>query len=184
MNQSTKGCDNIHPTSEKMYRKKYQTESDKKTNSKKEFKEFKRLRTPIIVLLVIIILLLALNLIFLFLNYYSEGAVVSADDGIKLEIDQTSGNVTQYSVKLKLKNTGDCTAKVNIGGETYVSQMGTAMGEEVWTVLDNKYVELAPDESKTLNLGNFKTYGSWHYVIKVHVSWNGGSLELTEILVP
>ena len=184
MNQSTKGCDNIPSNSKKIQKKTEQLETNNKENSKKDFKELRRLWIPIIGLLVIIVLLLALNLVFMFFNYFSEGALVNADDGIELDAEPIGGNITQYSVNLKLSNTGDVTAKVNIGGETYVSQMGSAMGEEVWTVLDNKYIDLGPGETKTLNLGNFKTYEGWHYVIKVHVSWNGGSMELTEILIP
>ena len=152
--------------------------------SKKDFKELRQQLLPIMIAQIIIILLLVLNLVFIGFNLFSEGAVIDAGEGIKLEVESTVENVTQYNVKLKLGNTGDTIAKVNVAGETYVSKMGTAWGEEIWTVIDNKYVEIDPGESLTLNLGSLKTYEGWHYVVKVHVSWNGGSLELTDILIP
>jgi len=136
-----------------------------------------------IALQVIIILLLALTLVLISFNLFSQGAVVNAGDGIQLQVESSGEDATQYSVRLDLRNTGDTAAKVNIAGETYVSQMGTIYGEEIWTVFENKYTELAPGETKALNLGTFNTYQGWHYVVRVHVSWNGGSLELTKILV-
>ncbi len=157
---------------------------DKEAPSGEDFKEMKKLLIPVIILEIVIILLLALNLIFMCFNLFSEGAVVNAEDGIWLEGESTGENITEYNVKLNLTNTGDITAKVSITGEVYASQMGSAYGEEAIAVLDYTYIDIAPRETKELNLGSFTSYQYWHYVIKVHVGWNGGSLELTEILVP
>jgi hypothetical protein len=184
LDQNPYGGDPIPPTLEKKLKKSTKIVKVKKATSKKLIVEMKELLIPLIIMQTIIMLLLVLVLIFMGFNLFSEGAVIDAGSGIKPEVESIGDNVTQYNVKLQLNNTGDITAKVNIAGETYVSKMGTAWGEEVWSVLDNKYIEIAPGESKTVNLGSLKTYEGWHYVIKVHISWNGGSLELTDILVP
>lgn len=133
---------------------------------------------------IIIILLLALNIIFMSFNIFSEGAVVKAGDGIYLEVESTGENSTDYNVKLILKNTGDVTAKIHITGEIHVSEMGSAWGEEVSSTLKYKYLEIAPGETTTTELGSFTGYQSWHYVVKVYIGWNGGSIELTELLIP
>ena len=62
--------------------------------------------------------------------------------------------------------------------------MGSAYGDEATTILKYKYVEIQPGESKNLNLGQLTAFEDWHYFVMVHVSWNGGSLELGKILIP
>lgn len=171
--------ENIPSSSKGRDKKSKKTEKDKI-----EFKETKKLLTSIVTLEIIIILLLALNILLMSFNLFSEGAVVNAGDGIELEGESTGENTTEYNVKLKLENTGDVTAKVSITGEVYVSEMGSTWGEEVYVALDYKYVEIAPEETKDLDLGTFTSNQYWHHTIKVHIGWNGGSLELTEILVP
>ena len=140
--------------------------------------------TTLMVFQIIFVFLLVLILIFAIINFSSKGAVIDAGEGIKLDLNSVVENYAIYEVELELENTGDETAKISITGEVYISEMGSAYGDEATTVLEYKYVEIEPGETKDLDLGRFTVFDDWHYFIKVHVSWNGGSLELGKILIP
>jgi hypothetical protein len=133
---------------------------------------------------IIIIILIVIILVFSYLAISSEGPVIDAGSGIKLDLESVGDNYVTYNVELKLKNTGDENAKVSVTGEAYISEMGSAYGDEATTVLKYKYLEIQPGETKNLNLGTLTAFDNWHYFVKVHVSWNGGSLELGKILIP
>ena len=73
---------------------------------------------------------------------------------------------------------------VSVSGEAYISEMNSAFGEEATKVLKYEYVEIEPGESESLNLGYITEFTGWHYHVVVHISWNGGSIELSELLIP
>jgi hypothetical protein len=151
---------------------------------KQDFKKMKKRLNYLTVFLTIVTILMIFNIAFQFNNFTTKGAIINAGDGIKLEIESVEDNYIVHNVKVLLKNTGDTTARLSVSGEVLISAMESAYGEEVTAILDYKYLELRPGESKDLNLGTFTEFENWHYVIKVHISWNGGSSELGQLLIP
>lgn len=156
------------------------SDSDKIPEGKQTKKDFK----VVMLLQIIIIVLLLLNLVLFNLGFFSKDAVISAEEGIDLSIESVDESSIDYNVELSLKNTGDGLAKVSVTGEVYISEMGSATGDEMTKVLNYKYIEIEPDQSKNLELGTFTAFEGWHYVVKVYISWNGGSLELAKMFIP
>ena len=143
----------------------------------------KRLKV-VLALQLIFIIILVLNFLLVYIDFTSSGAIIDAGDDIELDLSSVEDNVSIYDVKIELKNTGDATARVSVTGDVYISEMGSAFGEEVTSILEYKYIEISPGETKDLNLGTFNEFENWHYVVKVYISWNGGSLELGKLLIP
>ncbi|MCK5548773.1 MAG: hypothetical protein KAI64_07140, partial [Thermoplasmata archaeon] len=107
---------------------------------------------------------------------------VVSEDQIILDIDQVVNNNVTYNVYVDLKNIGGEAAQISATGEVLVSLYGSAYGEEVQTILNYIYISIAPGESKQLAFGTFITSPGWHYVVQVHIAWNGGALELTRLV--
>ena len=143
----------------------------------------KNLRLVVILQLVMTIFLL-LNIILLQIGFFSKDAVIDAGEGIDMSIESVGESYIDYSIELSLRNSGDGLARVSVTGEIYISEMGSATGDEMTKVLDYKYLEINPGQTKDLIMGTFTTFEDWHYVVKVHISWNGGSLELSKMLIP
>lgn len=138
----------------------------------------------VVLLQIIIVIFLILNIALLQIGFFSKDAIIYPGDGIDLSIESVGDSSIEYTVGLSLKNTGDRTAKVSVTGEVYISEMGSATGDEMTTILKYKYIEISPDRTRNFDLGTFTAYEGWHYVVKVHISWNGGSLELSEMQIP
>ena len=152
--------------------------------SNNDFRKLNKRFKAVMIVQVIIIILLILNIVINNFGLITNDAVIDAGDGIELERDDSVTTSNEQKVKINLKNTGELTARVSVTGEVYISAMETAYGEEVTKVLDYKYVEIGPGGSKSLTLGTFTVYEDWHYVVKVYVHWNGGSIELSKLLIP
>lgn len=138
-------------------------------------------------LLVITIVLLAINSILLtavWLESAAEPAFLTLDseEQIVLDIEDVVNNSVTYGVYVSLKNTGGKVAYASASGEVWVSLYGSAYGEEVQEVLDYVSLSIAPGESSWLSFGSFTTSPGWHYVVRVHISWNGGSLQLSRLV--
>ena len=131
-----------------------------------------------------IIIFLLIGAILLYIGFFSKDAVINANKGIELSIESVGDSSIDYNVEISLKNTGNKLAMVSITGEVYISELYSATGEEMTKVLNYKYIEIEPGQTKNLNLGTFTYYDGWHYVVKVHIGWNGGSIELSKMLVP
>lgn len=156
---------------------------DGKLSDKDIRKINKNFRLVLILQIVIIIFLLTSTLL-LYFGFFSRDAVIDAGDGIDLSIESVSNSSIEYNVEIGLKNTGNKLAMVSVTGEVYISELYSATGDEMTKILEYKYVEITSGQTKNLNLGTFPTFEGWHYVVKVHVSWNGGSLELSKMLIP
>ncbi|MFO7619592.1 MAG: hypothetical protein R6W91_08105 [Thermoplasmata archaeon] len=137
----------------------------------------------ILILQAIMLVAILINTQFL-LSAMEKEPLVDAGNGIILEQTLVAVGSTKYNVKVLLNNTGDAKAHVSVSGEVYISEMGSATGDEATSVLRYQTGTINPGGSWLVDLGPFTAYADWHYFIKVHVSWNGGSAELTEMLVP
>ncbi|MFQ6128630.1 MAG: hypothetical protein ACE5QW_06990 [Thermoplasmata archaeon] len=141
----------------------------------------------LVTLQVLTIVVLLINSLLLFAVWWeiaSRPAVLTlvSEDGVVLTTEQVvDGNVT-YAVYVNLKNTGGETAYVSATGEVLVSLYGSAYGEEVQEVLDYVSTSIDPEGSRWLSFGTFTTAPGWHYVVQVHITWNGGTLELSRIV--
>jgi hypothetical protein len=140
-----------------------------------------------LVVQIIIIVVLMINtalLVWLWGTSSSQSAILTVDseDQIVLETYAIVNDNITYNVLVDLKNIGEEVAYVSLTGEVLVSLYGSAYGEEVLKVLDYASGSVSPGETKQFDLGSFTTTPGWHYVVKAHVTWNGGTLELTRIL--
>ncbi|MCJ2556985.1 MAG: hypothetical protein LN415_07780 [Candidatus Thermoplasmatota archaeon] len=138
-------------------------------------------------LLVIAIVLLAINSILLAAVWLESAAepaflTIDSEEQIVLDIEDVVNNSVTYGVWVSLKNTGGKVAYASASGEVLVSLYGSAYGEEVQEVLDYVSLSIAPGESSWLSFGSFTTSPGWHYVVRVHISWNGGSLQLSRVV--
>ena len=104
---------------------------------------------------------------------------VASNDSIVLDIENVVGDNVTYGVFVRLRNTGGEIAYVSASGEVLVSLYGSAYGEEVLKVLSYSSTSISPGETKWLDFGSFSTAPGWHYVVQIHVSWNGGSMQLS-----
>lgn len=104
---------------------------------------------------------------------------VASDDSVELDIENAVGDNRTYGVYVRLRNTGGEVAYVTATGEVLVSLYGSAYGEEVMKVLSYSSASISPGETRWLSFGSFTTSPGWHYVVQIHVSWNGGSMELS-----
>jgi hypothetical protein len=140
-----------------------------------------------VMLQAIIIVLLLINTFLLFwilITNTSQSAVltVASEDEIVLDVDTVAGDNITYNIYVDLKNIGDGVAHVTTNGKILVSLYGSAYGEEVMKVLDYTSGSISPGEIERFDLGSFTTTPGWHYVVEVHVTWNGGTLELTRLV--
>lgn len=174
-----------------MAREKSKSESLRKRNTqashsdKAAFMEFSPQRVA--TLLVITIVLLAINSILLAAVWLESAAepaflTIDSEEQIVLDIENVVNNSVTYGVYVSLKNTGGKVAHASASGEVLVSLYGSAYGEEVQEVLDYVSLSIAPGESSWLSFGSFTTSPGWHYVVRVHISWNGGSLQLSRLV--
>ena len=146
------------------------------------------IQNRIVMLQAIIIVLLLINSLVLFWimgTNTSKSAVLTvvSEDQIVLEVETTIGSNITYNIYVDLKNVGEGVAHLSATGEVLVSLYGSAYGEEVQKVLNYLSGSISPGETKRLDLGTFTTSPGWHYVIRARVSWNGGTLELTRLVV-
>jgi hypothetical protein len=138
-------------------------------------------------LLVVAIVLLSFNSILLAAVWMRSAAepaflTVDSEDQIVLDIENVVNSSVTYGVYVSLKNTGGKVANVGATGEVLVSLYGSAYGEEVQEVLDYVSMSIVPGNSSWLSFGSFTTSSGWHYVVRIHVSWNGGSLQLSRVV--
>jgi len=146
----------------------------------------KKTTLTVIILQVVAIVLLLMN--YQMLSSLSENLqkepFIDAGEGIIFEASTITPISTDYEITVTLTNTGDAKAMVSISGEAYISEMGSATGDEATTILNYQHVEILPGEKQNIDLGKLTAFNDWHYFIKVHVSWNGGAIELAEMLIP
>jgi len=136
-------------------------------------------------LVIVILLINSVLLLAIWRGSTSQPAVLTvvSEDQIVLDVDQVVNQTITYNVYIDLKNTGGDIARVSATGEVLVSLYGSAYGEEVQKVLDYVYESISPGDTKRLAFGSFTTSPGWHYVVQVHVTWNGGTLELTRLVI-
>ncbi len=81
---------------------------------------------------------------------------------------------THSSIDVKVRNVGDEATNLNVMGEIFTDQ-----GQK-FSPLDYVYSDIKPGESKNINLGVVTIN---YFVIRVYITWNGGSLVYSEEVV-